>query len=222
MPFLNIFSTKKEPPVQESHLIEIDTREKNSLIPSELIALKQKIEFKTLPIGDYIINNTAIERKTIQDLKSSIINKRIFSQLENIKKYPRALLIIEGLENSPYNSQIISDNAFRGFILSSSLNLKVPIIFTQNEKDTALHLALLARQKAKTELSLRPSPNFKTEKERAQYILEGFQNIGPIKAKKLITKFKTLKSIFNATSQDLQEILGNRTQDFLDLMNKEV
>lgn len=221
MPFLNIFSNKKEAPPQESQLIEIDYREKNSLVPSELIALKQKIEFKTLPIGDYIINNTAIERKTISDLKSSIINKRIFSQIENLKQFQNSLLIIEGLESSPYNSEIISDNAFRGFLLSTALNKKLPIIFTQNEKDTALHLSLLARQKPNSTLSLRPSTIPETKQAQRQYILEGFPSIGPVKAKKLLDKFKTLKEVFNANEDELKEILGVKANEFLELINRE-
>ena len=81
MPFQDIFSKKegrKKSKNEKRKTIIIDHREKNSLVPSELSALGFQIEFKQLEIGDYIINNTIIERKTSSDLKSSIINKRIF------------------------------------------------------------------------------------------------------------------------------------------------
>ena len=86
--FHNIFSKKSE----KAPEIIIDIHEKNSLVPSELSKLNIKYKFEPLKVADYIIGETAIERKTIADLKSSIINKRIFSQLEEIKQCPKPLL----------------------------------------------------------------------------------------------------------------------------------
>ena len=68
-----------------SVLIDIDNREKSSLIPSLLIKNQFPIEFKNLPVADYLINNTAIERKTISDLKSSIINKSLIGKNSSVK-----------------------------------------------------------------------------------------------------------------------------------------
>jgi ERCC4-type nuclease len=96
MSFQNIFSSKKDKPEQEI-TIQIDNRERNSLVPSELVSLGVKIQFEQLEVGDYIVKSTIIERKTVQDLKSSIINKRIHEQIKNLKQYPRSLLVIEGI-----------------------------------------------------------------------------------------------------------------------------
>jgi len=94
--FHNIFS-KEEKPKKEilGKKVLIDYREKNSFVPSELIKLDLNIEFLPLKVGDYIIGQTTIERKTFQDFISSMINKRIFKQLEEIKQSPQSLLIIE-------------------------------------------------------------------------------------------------------------------------------
>ena len=54
-------------------MIIVDKREKNSLVISELIRRKIPIEIKQLEIGDYIIGDTIIERKTKSDFISSII-----------------------------------------------------------------------------------------------------------------------------------------------------
>ncbi len=218
MKFLNIFSSKKAP--QEKQLeITIDNREKNSLVVSELAKLNFKIKFKQLPIADYLINNTAIERKTISDLKSSIMNKRIISQLLELKQYPRHFLILEGAQEDLTDNSLIHQNAARGFLLAVTLEFQVPIIYSQNEKDTALYLQVLAKKPGKTYEAIRPTKIFRTKKEQLQFILEGFPNIGPTKAQALIKKFKSLKNIFEATEEELQEILGKRAKQFKELLN---
>jgi Fanconi anemia group M protein len=218
MPFHDIFSKKKETKVDNRIKIVIDNREKQSLVPSQLSNLGFEIEFQQLPIGDYLVNNTIIERKSINDLKSSIINKRIISQLLELKSYPKYLIIVEGL-NQETKQGIIHENALRGLLLSIALEFQVPIIFTQDEKDTALYLSVLAKKKEKSQISLRPSIKFKSKEERLQFILEGFPHIGPVKSKALIDKFKSLKSIINASEEELKPILGSRTKEFIDLLD---
>ncbi len=220
MPFLNIFSKKEKKNQQSEIKIIIDNREKNSLVASELAKLGFQIQFVQLPVADYIINDVAIERKTLSDFKSSIINKRIISQLLEIKQYPKNLLILEGFENYPYEG-IIHENAFRGLVLSISLEYKVPIICTLNEKDTAKYISILANKKQDKEFSLRASKIFLSDKEQLQFILEGFQGIGPITAKKLLSHFRTLKRIVNASKEELEKIIGKKA-DFLDkIINEE-
>ena len=52
-----------------------DYREKNSLVISELINLGVDVEIRELKVADYIVKDVAIERKTINDFVSSMINK---------------------------------------------------------------------------------------------------------------------------------------------------
>ena len=55
-----------------------DSREKNSLVIAELRELGVDVEIKHLKLADYLISkNLAVERKTINDFVSSMINKRI-------------------------------------------------------------------------------------------------------------------------------------------------
>ena len=214
---LNIFSSKKDS--TEKTKIIIDNRERNSLIPSFLIEQGFEIEFKQLPVADYLVKDTAVERKTISDLKSSIINKRLPQQLIELKQYPSHLLLVEGiLDEDLYNSGI-HENAFRGFLLSVALEFKTPIIFTHNEKDTARYLTVLAKKQSKPESGIRASKITLSREEQQQFILEGFPHIGPAKAKALLEKFKTLNNVFNASEQDLEEILGKRAKEFKEMLN---
>jgi len=118
----NIFSRKKvQIQPKEKKKIIVDYREKNCLIPYELIDLGVDVEFRELKIGDYIAGDIIIERKTISDFISSMINKRLLRQLEEISQFPNRLLIIEGIEEQELYSddkQGVQANAIRGFLLS--------------------------------------------------------------------------------------------------------
>ena len=221
MPFFNIFSNTEDKKQKEEKLpkIVIDNREKNSLVPSEISKRGFQIEFRQLEIGDYLIGNVAVERKTVADLKSSIINKRIFSQLLEIKKFEKGILIIEGEIEELYDNNVLHENAVRGFLLSVGINYSVPVIFSSDERETALFISILSRKKENEEISLRPSRNFKTKKEQLQFILEGFYGIGPVKARALIEKFGSLRAIVGASESELKEILGARTTQFLEMIS---
>jgi ERCC4-type nuclease len=216
MTFFDIFS--KEPIEKKIKVkIEVDNREKSSLLPSELIKIGFNVEFKQLEIGDYIINETAIERKTITDLKKSIIDKRIFSQLKNLKQFEKYFLIIEGNFLDLFNNQYLNSNAVRGLLLYLARE-KVPLIYSFNETDTAKYIELISRRTKTLNVS-RPFKITSSLEDKIQFIIEGFPGIGPIRAKKLINKFKSIKNIINADPKELSFILGNKTLDFLHIIN---
>ena len=214
---LDIFSRKRqETPIKT---IIVDNRELNSLVPIELRKRGFRIEFKQLPVADYLINNIAIERKTIADFKASIISKRIIDQLQELKQYPQHLIIIEGNDSEMYGGNL-HENAVRGMLLTIAIEFQVPIIHTVSEKDTAKYLAVLASKKQKVEQPIRASKVFLTDKEQIQFILEGFPGIGPASVKKLIEKFKSLKNIANASKEDLQKIIGKKSEIFYKIINR--
>ena len=220
----DIFSKKK---IKEKGPIKIivDYREKNSLVISEFESLNLVAEFAQLEVADYIINDIAVERKTVSDFLSSMINRRLLNQLEKMTSYENRLLIIEGLDEQDLysedeNNKGVHANSVRGFLLSILLKHKTPIIFTKNYEDTAKFLAILARRKTK-EISLHVAKKNLDKQERLQFILEGFPGIGPKTAKELLKKFKTIKNIINASEDELREILGKKTENILKIIEQE-
>ena len=226
--FYDIFS-KKEIRINANKIkpkIIADIHEKDSMILAELKS-NQEIELNIQPlkIGDYLIGNTIIERKTTNDFISSMISKRLIEQLMQMQQYENRLLIIEGDLFSIFkkdNSLHIHPNAVRGFILSIISNYNTNIIFTKDYKDTAMYLITLSKQqlKPKTPISFH-SRIPKTMKEQKQYILESFPNIGPKKAELLLKKFKTLNNTFNASEEELKEILKNNSKNFKEILNNQ-
>jgi len=211
---LNIFSKNK---VAEESLgkIVVDNRERNCLVPSLLMKKGFVVEWKQLPVGDYIVNGVVIERKTVSDFKSSIISKRIIQQLEEIKQHPKHLLMVEGIIDEDMYSGGIHENAFRGFMLNVLLEKGVPIVFTHDEDDSVKYLDVLARKKERSENGIRAGKILMGDREKMQFILEGFPNVGPKKVRKLIEKFGSLKEIVNASEEELREILGSRAENFM-------
>jgi len=217
-PMFDIFSKRKinETKEKPKQKIFVDYREKNSMVASELIHLGFEVEFLELKVGDYLINNVAIERKTVSDFIASMINQHLRKQLDELQQYENKLLLIEGLEEHELysdDSEGMNANAVRGFLLSILLKHKIPIIFTKNAEDTAKFIDVLARKK-ETESSLNATKKSFNKKEQMQFIVEGFPGIGPKTAKKLLEKFKTMNNIFSASQEELEKEIGKKADIF--------
>lgn len=217
---LDIFSKKKETKIKEipKPTILADYREKNCFVASELFRLGINVEFRELKVADYLVNDVAIERKTVSDFISSMINRRLLNQLEELQQYENKLLIVEGInEQDLYTDSEekigVHPNSVRGFLISILLKHKVPIIYTKDASDTAKFISVLAKRKPK-ELSLNVSKKSLNKKERLQFILEGFPGIGPKSAKRLLEKFKTIKNIMNASEEELKKVVGKKADIF--------
>jgi len=222
MPFNSIFSKSRKTKPKKKPKIIADIHERRSLVISELESNKEiNLEIKPLKIADYLIGQTAIERKTVNDFINSMLNKRLLEQLRNLKKYKQSLLIIEGIDEEEIyrEDRKLNPNSIRGFILSIVLNYQIPIIFTQNYLDTSKYLILLAKQQSKKNIELSLHSRIpKRLKEQKQYILESFPNIGPVTAKKLLKKFKTISKTINADEEELRKILKKKAKDFKKLL----
>ena len=214
----NIFSrekikTKRDLPKQK---ITIDYREKNSLVASELVNHGFEIEFRELKVADYIVKDVAIERKTVSDFTSSMINRRLIKQLEELQQYKNKLLIIEGIDEQELYPEAngVNPQAVRGFLLSILLKHKIPIIFTKDAGDTAKFIQVVANKKTNSEISLNVNKKTLNKKEQMQFILEGFSGIGPSTAKKLLQRFSTLQNIFSAPQDELKKVIGKKAEIF--------
>ena len=76
--FHNIFKKTKNKKEEEKPIIIIDIHEKDSLILAELKNSREvEVQLRSLQIADYLVGDTAIERKTIPDLISSMMQKRL-------------------------------------------------------------------------------------------------------------------------------------------------
>jgi len=203
--------------MQSKIKIVCDLRERASQIAQELSLLSNNdfevvVTLEQLPLGDYqLSNDVLIERKTIADLEASIIDGRIFNQVEELSsKVKKPCLIVEGVLNFSNNDNRINSKSLIGLLTAVGLNYRVPIFFTRNQKETALFLYIIAKREQYGIKGSEPKHRFSKSKmsfsDQQLFILESFPDIGPSLARSLLKKFKTLKAIANASPKELQEV----------------
>lgn len=79
--------------------LQIDNRESNTRISSacQFFNDSYNIEVDSYPVGDFIFDNKVVfEYKTAPDIVSSIIDGRVFRQVERMKQYPFHYVIVVG------------------------------------------------------------------------------------------------------------------------------
>ena len=208
--------------------IVCDQRELASQVILELRNLKSKeidvcICLEQLRVGDYqITDEIVIERKTLSDLEASIIDGRIFSQLQDLLQIPKPCLIIEGnFDLIKNNNTRINKNAIISLITTIGINYKIPIFFTKNQKETAEYLYVISKREqlgnGNQNYKVRYAKSKMNFSKRQIFILESFPDIGPTLAKLILNHFKTIKNIANASVEDLKKVpkLGPKKADKL-------
>ncbi len=189
-------------------IVYADYREKSSGVIKKLIELGIKIKLKKLDVGDYLLSeDLCVEYKTVPDFIDSLIDKRMFTQLKNMKKYQKQLVIIEGTEDL-YSERKIHPNAIRGMLGAIAVDYQVPMLNTKNAEDTALLMAVIAKREQsdeKKEFTLHSMKPL-TLKEQQEYLISALPGVGPVLSKPLLKKFGSVKKILNASIDKLKEV----------------
>ncbi|MBU4246223.1 MAG: hypothetical protein KKE71_04185, partial [Nanoarchaeota archaeon] len=202
----NALSTPKK---EDKAIIFTDIRETKLL--KELVDMDVEIVTKQLEVGDFLISDrVCIERKTVPDFLESIIDGRLFTQLKELSaNFSRPVLVIEG-ENL-YSTRNIHQNAIKGALNSITIDFRIPIIWTKSIQETAEVIAGLAKR---VQLNLDRSVQHKgvkhamSENEEQEVIISGFPSINIALAKRLLSRFRTIKRIVNASEESLQKVEG--------------
>jgi ERCC4-type nuclease len=122
----------------------------------------------------------------------------------------RCLLIVE--DNAEEVEDSMHIQAARGALLQVTAGWQIPYLFSHGISDTAELIELLLKQENNSlktrEAKLRWGYKPRRANRKQQYLLEGFSGIGPKRAKALLSHFKSLRQIFNATPEDLSKVNG--------------
>ena len=190
--------------------VVIDEREKKSGIPNLLTAIGIKTEIKTLQIGDYIVGpETVVERKSIQDLISSVFDGRLFDQCSRLKEhfqYP--ILLVEGNVDE---IESITENplVFYGALSTVAIDFKIPIIPTPNASHTAKLLVSLCSKKESIKgpflKKIKKSNNIQKQQ---MSVLCSLPGIGEKIAIRILEKYGSPFIALSATSKELGKIPG--------------
>jgi DNA excision repair protein ERCC-4 len=205
--------------------IVVDEREKNSNIPDLLKNAGAVIDFAQLKVGDYVVSSeTAVERKTIPDLISSIYDGRLFVQCSDlVKHYQKPLLVLQGnivdLAESPEDMEEKGEkwNMERiplayDALITVATEFRIPIIHTPSAQYTAQLLVTLVNRSMREGKATGPLMR-KIKKENPVYlqqlsVLASVPGVGEKLAVRMLKKFHTPKRALNASAAELATIQG--------------
>jgi len=180
----------------------LDSREPRE-IEYQLRAMGLQVERRFLEVGDYVIGDLVIERKTLANFLQDLYSKRLWSQVEELS-HRRSLLVVTGYP-------IEDDRQFWGAI-GGILRWGVGIICLPPESYHFYSLleALARRAERERRVSL-PPVRRKAEMTKSEilvHMLGCIPGLGYVKAKILVKRFGDLHRICHASRKELKELKG--------------
>jgi DNA excision repair protein ERCC-4 len=203
----------------------VDERERNSNIPELLKNAGAVIDFTQLKVGDYVVSSeTAVERKTVRDLISSIYDGRLFLQCSDlIKHYQKPLLVVQGniaeLAEAPEDvedtdTKLHAERMPLAYdaLITVATEFRIPIIHTPSAEQTAQLLVTLVNRSLREGKATGPLLR-KIKKENPIYIqqlsvLGSLPGVGEKLAARMLKKFHTPIRALNASAAELATIPG--------------
>lgn len=186
--------------------LTIDSNEPED-IAEKLRALGVEFEVKKIAPGDYVLGPIGIERKTLTDFFASMVDKRLFEQVQRLRDaYPQPLLILEG--DLAEISTFKHPQSILGALLALETTERVPVLTTADKDQTALLLSILWKKqdRAAAEYGIRHKPKGLTLEQRQRFLLEGLPSVGETLARNLLEHFGSVQAVFDATEEELKKV----------------
>jgi len=213
----------------------IDSRETSGLTNEvEIKASKLNIvtEKKWLEVGDYVFGDVCFEAKSTHDFLSSVISKRLWTQLDNMDRcYKTNLVIIygslsEALSYTTYSAKYnnmprqrkmqLLTNKFYGAIGRIILDSDIKPIWVIDEYAAASIICSVAKMQPIERSPIKPHlfKRFTTDDIRIN-MLASIKGVSEKKAKMLLEKYGSLMEIGDCDKRELCSLdgIGNTTAD---------
>lgn len=185
----------------------IDNRERNAELIGAMREIGVEVEFRNLPVGDYILSDRlCIERKTVGDFESSIINGRLFDQIKRLKEtYEFPVLLLEG--DSDYFR--FDRGVINGTMAALYTDYGIMVIRTCNPTESAEIMASMARHEqdgTAREPSLKGGARAYTREQFQEYVIGNIPGVGPKLARSLLVHFGSVRNIASAEIKELVKV----------------
>ncbi|MGQ9596834.1 MAG: ERCC4 domain-containing protein [Thermoproteota archaeon] len=209
---LTKFLSPDEGSDEERVSIIVDNREAASPVINELVKLGTKLTFSQLDIGDYVLSErVCVERKTISDFASSIMDLRLFQQAKLLAdSYEVPIILLEGKSlYAPVGN--IHPNAIRGALAALITGYRTNLLRSEDARESAeliYAIALREQKEFRKRLQVRGEKKPESIADRQVFLLSGLPLVERVTAIKLLRYFKTPLCVFNANEQDLQQVEG--------------
>ncbi len=192
--------------------ITVDDRETRCGILDILSAMESvSVMVKRLACGDYKVGeNLLFERKTLADLTASVKDGRIFQQGCKLVQSPRrGIIILEGTSRDLVPGGMRRE-ALQGALIALTVFLGIPLLRSQNLRETAHLMIYTARQNRAIASGALPRHGVRPRGKRKiqMYILQSLPGVGPERAHMLLKTFGSIQAVLTASANDLSSIKG--------------
>jgi ERCC4-type nuclease len=228
--------------------LQIDSREKSplaELVMKEATKLNLPYEKAWLEIGDYIYDDVCFEAKSSFDFLMSVMNKRLWNQIDNMDRaFNNNIIIMYGkaedamtqwLDNAKgvgnrFNNHRLIHNKFYGAIGKIILDTDCNIVWVPFIDNAAKAICVVCKMQPHEREVYTPrliKKKISTTDLRID-VLTTIKGLSEKKAKKLIENHGSIMEIGEATLKELQEIegigatLASRINEVLNSEDKQV
>lgn len=196
----------------------VDTREVDLI---RILKTKKDLglEEDFIEVGDVLLpDGYVIERKTEQDLIASILDKRLFTQLNNLLQYENPIIAVikDDLWKDFYfcHNRYIH-NVYIGVLTTIAVSypkVKMQYFYDMNQFSdyiVSLHKKLTEDGKGggRPKILMRKPTSIRERKENT---LTATQGVGVATAQKLLDKFGSVVKVGLASENELKEIVGDK------------
>lgn len=206
---------KKSEDNEDEIVVIADDRENS--VAKKLSKMDITVRKNRLDVADFLLSErTAVERKSASDFVDSLVDQRLFEQMPDLQQFENPVIVIEGKDL--YSHREVHPNAIRGALASIAIDHGIPILWTDDEKDTAEMLKTLAKREQEEnnrEVSIRGTKSVKSEAELQQFVVAGLPDVNTKLAIRLLEELGSIQNIFTASNSELMEVegIGEKTAD---------
>jgi len=217
--------------------VVIDTREDSKHPEFKVVMTREglRVAVQELPAGDFLLlappgkQSIIVERKTVDDFANSVKDGRIWDQSKvlreaAVKDGHRPLVIVEGSLEKLEKQRGWKAVSVMRVMDTLVLDMNIPILFSPHKNATVAWLVAKAKSLGRVEekrvFRMRTEKKPMNLEERILYVAEGL--VGPVLARRLLSKFKTLKNIANASVYELMNVEGigeKRAEEIYSIFN---
>jgi ERCC4-type nuclease len=193
--------------------ILVDDRERNAEVCEALRGRPEVagVTVARLPLGDYQVDeHLLVERKTLPDFATSVIDGRLFTQASRLAASDReAIFILEGSGREAAEIGV-PRHAMQGALIHISLILGIPVLRAMHPQETADLIVYCGGQLARIARGDVKRSGWKPSKKRRRQLLmlQAIPGIGPKRAERLLNRFESIAALALAPHEDLLAIDG--------------
>lgn len=187
-----------------------DDRERKSGIPELLRSAGLRLEVRTLPVADYIVGpETAVERKSIRDLVSSVFDGRLGDQCSRLREnFEHPVLVMEG--NVDEIGEVAENPlVFYGAVCDVALRFRIPVVPTPSASHTAKMLAAMCLRReaggGPYVKRIKKAPDLAGQQ---MSVLCSLPGVGEKFASRMLERFGTPIKAMTATAAELAKVEG--------------